>query len=319
MSTQSGIRPDDGLIEKFKHFIDQKQRCLIVKVHNEQLVAGSTVAGSGTLQQDWGLIREQVSESEPSFLVIKEDGDKKSRIFISFVPDNSPVKSKMLYASSKNTLVRELGIEFFHPQLFLTSCDELSQEFWDRHVASEASERPLTEEEKHLESYNKSESLNVVNNNLQKQKLVNDGSGLLFHVDDALSSALAEISLNEMVIAQISENEEIQLVSRGKVGVSGISTKMPAFPSYVIYKNETGLFFIYSCPSGSKIKQRMLAASNKQAFIKFAAKSADCEFEKVVETGDPEDLELSIFAKEEAATSHSGTTRFSKPKGPRRR
>lgn len=53
----------------------------------------------------------------------------------------------MLFASTRLTLVRELGIERFRETLFATEKNELTAEGWRRHQASSALKAPLTEEE----------------------------------------------------------------------------------------------------------------------------------------------------------------------------
>ena len=53
----------------------------------------------------------------------------------------------MLFASTRLTLVRELGIERFRETLFVTEASELTPEGWARHEKHTAQEAPLTEEE----------------------------------------------------------------------------------------------------------------------------------------------------------------------------
>lgn len=44
-----------------------------------------------------------------------------SLVFVSYVPDDSPVRSKMLYASTRTTLVRHLGDSQMTDSIFATS------------------------------------------------------------------------------------------------------------------------------------------------------------------------------------------------------
>lgn len=54
-----------------------------------------------------------------------------------YVPDTAQVRQKMLFASTRLTLVRELGAERFRETIFVTSKDELTAEGFrklDRHA-----------------------------------------------------------------------------------------------------------------------------------------------------------------------------------------
>lgn len=54
----------------------------------------------------------------------------------------------MLFAATRLTLVRELGVERFRETLFVTEAKELTSEGWERHEKHTRLEAPLTEEER---------------------------------------------------------------------------------------------------------------------------------------------------------------------------
>jgi len=66
------------------------------------------------------------------------------------VPDAAPVRQKMLFASTRLTLVRELGIERFRETIFATTTEELTKEGFEKHDRHVKLEAPLTEEEQSL-------------------------------------------------------------------------------------------------------------------------------------------------------------------------
>ena len=69
---------------------------------------------------------------------------------VTYVPDTAPVRQKMLFASTRLTLVRELGSEHFRDTIFATTAKELTPAGFDKHDAHTALDAPLTEEEKSL-------------------------------------------------------------------------------------------------------------------------------------------------------------------------
>jgi len=54
----------------------------------------------------------------------------------------------MLFASTRLTLVRELGLERFKETVFVTTAEELTPAGWARHEKHTALSAPLTEEER---------------------------------------------------------------------------------------------------------------------------------------------------------------------------
>jgi twinfilin-like protein len=56
----------------------------------------------------------------------------------------------MLFASTRLTLVRELGIERFRETIFATTTEELTKEGFEKHDRHVKLEAPLTEEEQSL-------------------------------------------------------------------------------------------------------------------------------------------------------------------------
>lgn len=66
---------------------------------------------------------------------------------MTFVPNAAPVRQKTLFASTRLTLVRELGLERFRETLFATEPADLSAAGWARHEAHAGLDAPLTAEE----------------------------------------------------------------------------------------------------------------------------------------------------------------------------
>lgn len=74
------------------------------------------------------------------------------------MPDTAKVRQKMLFASTRLTLVRELGREHFRETIFTTTKDELTPEGFEKHDKHESLEAPLTEEERSLQDVKQAEA-----------------------------------------------------------------------------------------------------------------------------------------------------------------
>lgn len=75
-----------------------------------------------------------------------------------YIPDSAPVRQKMLFASTRLTLVRELGSEHFRETIFATTPQELSAAGFEKHDAHANLEAPLTEEEESLGQVKRAEA-----------------------------------------------------------------------------------------------------------------------------------------------------------------
>lgn len=343
MSSQSGITPTEGLVAQFHEFVASPHRALVLSIDPETLTIDitSTVHASADLDTDLSTISStHLTPTECLYIILKHSngasGNGSQHAFISYVPDNAPVKSKMLYASTKNTLLRSFsgGINF-SPILFVNSADELSPEGWRKFVNSLESSAPLTESEIQLQKLKRDELTTAAAAAAAASKpsrlAADNNTNILFAIDPETEKALEvsdftagklitlyiDTSCETLKLAKLSENvKENQLVD--------VLAEYTSSPAYHIYKNSNNeTFFILTCPSGSKVRERMLYATNKQGLINHL-KQLNWEFTKTIEVGDPHELELSSIQSSNHETvnssnNHTSSLRFAKPKGPRRR
>lgn len=122
-------------------------------------------------------------------------------VAVTYVPNSAPVRQKMLFASTRLTLVRELGIERFRETIFATEKAELTAEGFKKHDQHTKLAAPLTEEE---------ESLGAV-----KRAEAEEGRGMSVkksHVSAGMSMPIAEDALT--ALKSLGDNGEnlVQLV-----------------------------------------------------------------------------------------------------------
>ncbi|CCH46013.1 Twinfilin-2 [Wickerhamomyces ciferrii] len=318
MSAQSGISASAELSESFKTFIDKKQSILLAYIYDEEVKLSNIIEGSSSLKNDFNELKDLVDDSKPQYIIIKHDYNDKLYSFVSFVPDYAAVKDKMLYASSKNTLIRALGSEFFTHILFWNSVDEVSYENWKQSASGDAASNSLSTSEKELQDVKDLEFETVVNTSTKRQ-LVNHKNELSFKFNpnakinpeaNTLYSFNIDIPKEEIFLSNTSS------VSTPKDLLTTISSESPQFN---IVKFSTKTFFIYTCPSGSKVKERMIYASNKQGVINHFKQFFTID--KALEAGDAIELELSEFGSENENEDSSAATKpkFNRPTRPGRR
>jgi twinfilin len=93
----------------------------------------------------------------------------------------------MLFASTRLTLVRELGIERFRETIFATTKAELTAEGFKKHDQHVQLEAPLTEEEQSLGAVKKAEAEEGLGMSVKKS-----------HIGDSLSIQISERALEAL-------------------------------------------------------------------------------------------------------------------------
>lgn len=90
-------------------------------------------------------------------------------------------------------------------------------------------------------------------------------------------------------------------------------------PRYTLYKyDDTQTLFIYTCPSSSKIKERMLYASARATMLKVAESQGSISITKKLEGSDPSEFTAQVLA-DEFKEKVQETNAFARPKRPGKR
>lgn len=114
-------------------------RGLIISIEKEALVPRQTLPSNGTFEQDLHQLDSLLKDNEAAYVILRRrDSGPAPFVSIAYVPDTAKVRQKMLFASTRNTLLRELGTEKFGESLFATMKEELTPEGFKKHDAHEA-------------------------------------------------------------------------------------------------------------------------------------------------------------------------------------
>lgn len=346
MATQSGITASDELLESFKSLLSG---ALVITLNKDSTQLIPDLDYSQPSSADLSPLFESLSEyfearyPTPGYAVIhKGSGDY---IFVSFIPDSAPIRQKMLFASTKNTVLQQLGSSNFGARniLALTDVDELSLSHYE-HLTKSDNDALLTSDEKILAQINSVQNLNLGQSGGQSfkrelpsmhsdQKQSTSGSNLLFKVNSDLENELLGSLAGKLVVIKIQKESEVLELVKSE---SNVTTKTliaslelavgssDASPVYALFGyNDKNVAFIYLCPSGSKVKDRMLYAANKQGFLAHlkADHFQENQLDVVLEVGDLDETDISKLEEDNSQSSQqsSNNLRFSKPRGPRRR
>lgn len=314
---QSGIHVGEALSKKVAD-LSSSIRALKISIIGESLDATEELKASGTLEEDFDRINGLIADDEAAYLLIRDEIDDTKFVFASYVPDTAKVKDKMKYASTRNTLSRELGTAKFSTSHFATTRDELTYAAVFQKDQSSAAETPLSEKERDIRDIKAAED--NVNTTSSKRAIV--AGGVTFPVSEAAQQALNVLktaSTSRMVALTIDiEKETIELASDKEMDIEELSNEIPTdkpqylFFAYVHEFEGTGTTtqcFIYTCPSSSKVKERMLYSSNRQSVSLSTGYPITVKLEC-------EDLDIADLKQRIHPPKAAAQTGFSRPKRP---
>ncbi len=119
----------------------------------------------------------------------------------------------------------------------------------------------------------------------------------------------------------------IELAETGSTDAEGLSSAISATePRYTFFRykhtlegaEQSPVVFIYTCPSGSRIKERMVYASMKQGFLAAASSTLGTETVKKLEASSPSEITVATL-EEEFRPKLEQKQGFSRPKKPGKR
>ncbi|ELU12338.1 hypothetical protein CAPTEDRAFT_150315 [Capitella teleta] len=254
MSHQTGITASDHLQSFLANSKSGSVRSIKISIAEEKLVLAHSDPPRGTWEDDWDpLVVPQLEEKQPCFIMYRLDSANEMGyqwIFISYSPDFSPVRQKMLFAATRATMKREFGGGQITDELFGTAVDDVNLDGYRKHLTAKSAPPPLTMAEEELQLINKTEVAktsilgNKTANHLQVK---NDGAsakhqtltGLAFPVSRAAQDEIHRLMDRAITYVQLSidqKNETIELSSTDTVDAKGLRSRIPTdAPRYHIF------------------------------------------------------------------------------------
>lgn len=380
MSHQTGIHATDELKATFAKCKAQTDiRCIKLSIDKEKLVCDETKPMSISSHVDWKhdwktyMVESFLPKQRPCYVLFRlgetnHDDDKgiavktpptttalKSNarggnqwLFVSWTPESSPVREKMIYASTKSTVKQEFGGGSIFADYFVAGPEDLSvdsvrkwierkQHIRDGHIDM----NELSHSEQELQQVKADEaalcadllasaaSLKEKNKSLPsiEMPIADEAIKALYDFKQG-KSAYVQMSIDpksETILLE--KNESASGFDLSKKSISSMTPKDHARYHLVSYnhqhnkKQTKATLFIYSIPSsGCPVKERMLYSSVKNSLLKVIQDESKIGIDVVrrIETDDPSELTEKFLYEEiyPVETTPSTPQAFVKPKGP---
>ncbi|KAJ5813000.1 Actin-binding cofilin/tropomyosin type [Penicillium robsamsonii] len=337
---QSGITVSAELQDAFTRFnSDSSTFCLPVTITAETLTPLAPISFQGSPSENAFFsalpqLSSVLQPKTPIYLLLRRPSNASTALIaLTYIPSNAPVRAKTLFASTRSTLTRELGTEKFASTVFATEEDEvLGQDAWRErdgegpNVVSR--EDMMGEKERELEAVRKAEAearSGTPRRDIGMGGTVGTGSGMRVSmpVDERAKSALRDLQDGGLVQLIVDIRTENIVLADSQTGVEAsavathISSSSPRY-SFYHYPGSDVVIFVYTCPSGSSIKERMLHATSRRVAVDIAEKEG-LKIEKKIEASSPDEITGDRLQEEVAPSRDQGPTRgFARPRRPGR-
>ncbi|KAJ3209100.1 Peroxisome biosynthesis protein pex1 [Entophlyctis luteolus] len=209
MSLNSGIRTSPALAALFSAAdadAERRTRAIRVVVDAEagQLVSTDTVDSGGQgFEADFAAIAPfYASPTAPCFVLVRLDVAGGGWLLVLYVPDAARVRDKMLYASCRAALVRDLGDNLFVDSIHATTQYECSLEGYRAHERHKAADAPLTDKEQDAAALKLTETGADIGASTRREIAVGgggggSGGGVGFAFSEAASSAVSSLATHD--------------------------------------------------------------------------------------------------------------------------
>jgi twinfilin-like protein len=329
MSHQAGIKACPELISFFATSKDTHIRLMKIGIKDEQLVLEDSAPPNGTWDQDWdALILPQLEDKQPAYFMFRLDeqsGTGYQWVYISYSPDHSPVRQKMLYAATKATLRNEFGSGQIKDELFGTVPHDVNLAGYKRHVVSEHAPKPLTFAEEELEMIKKNEVHVEISVDSKHQTV----QGVTFPLTKSALEQLKNLKSGRVNYVQLSldlKEEIVNLELSEDIDANQLRSKIPhdhARYHFFVFKHThegdqlNSCVFLYTMPGyNCSIKERMLYSTCKGPLLDQVEKDIGLEIVRKLEIDDAKEVSSEFLYNEVHPMKNIAKKQFDKPRGP---
>lgn len=130
------LTASQALLDTFRDFTTNTSlRGFLVTIEKESLIPGASFPASSSFDDDLHGLESLLTTDVATYIILRREPAPAPLVSIAYVPDAANVRQKMLIASTRNTLIRELGSEKFGESIFTTEKHELTAEGFRKHDA----------------------------------------------------------------------------------------------------------------------------------------------------------------------------------------
>lgn len=325
MSAGSGVEVKEELRRQFVDAqTNESVGFLKIQIDNDAFKSVGSGPNAGSKLANLAAIASVLEERKPCYVVTKTE-DKDRWMLVFYVPDNSPVRDRMVYASSLAALKLGLGAPKFSGDYTIRDIKECSAASYEESKSKANTDDVLTFEEQmgmRSEGY--------VSRSTDTVKMSGMSDLPMKTSEDATTSIeqLRDGTQSTVVLSLDQASEVMGRVATGSMSIDEIVAQLPPRePRYVAFKfahenpdtkePANTLVFLYYCPDVANPRLKMFYSSCKSMAVKTCEKFG-VTINKQLEISVPSELSESGLL-EELYPKKVTSKAFAKPSKPGRK
>ncbi|KAG4303516.1 hypothetical protein PCK1_000034 [Pneumocystis canis] len=287
MYTKSGIPITNEFYNDFRIFSENNDIFAIkIEIFQESLMKKDCISESDNFDKNLESIRSILSDIEPAYILCKIQYLPSIKILmISYIPENAKIRDKMIYASTRHTLLQSLGSDKILKSIFISNKEEINTFLFEEHLKIQKNQELLSNKEKNLQDEQNSQERAI---GCSRKKYVNSQFFLGISKEAEISIKKLAENTQEFNFIQLVKTSQFLLKYIYPIKAGDFSTEIlnlemttlvepdniqdvisSASPRYSIYSWEhtyndskvISKIFIYTCPKTSTIKERTFYSS----------------------------------------------------------
>lgn len=272
-----------------------KFRFVTVSIDNESFVLSATGCATSEPRNDVAqLVASNLNAKQATFVLLCPDTSVAALrwVLLAFVPESVSVRDRMLYSSSRDSLKKQLGLNYFSGDFHATDLSEVTWESFLEVRKKQAADAPLSESERLL----KEAALLERDTSVKSSAMVVVPFEITQNVRDKLR--LLHEEKFDWIAMKLSEDNERVVVVKSLENVELVdvpSTLDHRTPSFVAYryrgsetsKTTSALIFMYVCPENSPVRLKMVYSTCKATVLSVANEELHIKFDYTIEITNP--------------------------------
>ncbi|KAG9395031.1 Cofilin/tropomyosin-type actin-binding protein [Carpediemonas membranifera] len=300
MSIRTNIHCTAELKAAFEQ--SENTRAIFAKVVDEEVVLMSSVAKSSSDEEDYTAVLDSMAE-ECHYVLFHLDTDRWT--LINFVPEETPVRAKMLASSVGDGLKKDLGLNLFNKDVHATEKADLSFGQLDVTLAPVDTSEALADSEKEVIAMERDAG----------EVAVQGASVMSFAVTDAAAETirLFKGEGTDLVALNVTDDERVELLAKDTM--PGLEGGM-----FLLRRVQGRAVFVMFVPETLPVKAKMVLTSAKGGLVA-QVKALGLDLAKTIECREADTLEADIEAavEPEADATMEYKPKFKRPARPGRR
>ncbi|KAG6606613.1 twinfilin-like protein [Phytophthora cinnamomi] len=272
-----------------------KLRYVKVSIDDESFVLGAAGPATPDPRADVAqLAATALSAEQAAFVLLCPDTSVAALrwVLLAFVPEGVSVRDRMLYSSSRDSLKKQLGLNYFSGEFHATELSEVTWESFLEARKKQAADAPLSESERLL----KEAAMLERDTNVKSSAMGVVPFEITQNVRDKLR--LLQDNKFDWIAMKLSEdNESVEVVkSLESVELIDVPTTLDRrAPSFVAYRYRgpvasgaaSALIFMYVCPEDSPVRLKMVYSTCKATVLSVANEQLNITFDHTIEINNP--------------------------------